>query len=88
MAQRGKTDSGRERLGVLTGWAREAERERGRAGEGNWRRQASPTEQRGGGEESARARKPPLVGGAHLSGDAGARAWGLAGLDWAGWAEM
>jgi hypothetical protein len=42
---------------------------------------------RGRGEESARARKPPLTGGAHLLVSAGARA---ASLGWTrlSWAEM
>jgi hypothetical protein len=70
---------------VLTSWAHDAEREHGRASEGDWRRQASPTRQREG-EESAWARKPPLTDGVHLSGGAGAR--GPAWMDWAGWAEM
>jgi hypothetical protein len=60
-------------------------RGKGGAGEGDWRRQIGPTGQREG-EESARGRKPPLTGGAHLSGSAGAR--GPAGLDWAGRAQF
>jgi hypothetical protein len=51
------------------------ERESGRVGEGNWRQQPGPTRQREreGERESARGREPPLTGGTHLSGDAGAR---------------
>jgi hypothetical protein len=37
---------------------------------------------KGRGEGSMRGRKPPLTGGAHLSGSAGARERGSAGLDW------
>jgi hypothetical protein len=37
---------------------------------------------------SARRREPPLTGGAHLSGGAGARVRGLAGPSWAGWAAL
>jgi hypothetical protein len=66
----------------------ERERERERTGEGNWRRQVGSTGQRAreGGRE--REREPPLTGGVHLSGGAGARARGLAGLSWAGWAAF
>jgi hypothetical protein len=58
---------------------------------GNGGAQANGTDKlaplgRGRGEERARGRKPPLTGGAHLSGGEGAR--GLAGPDWAGWAEI
>jgi hypothetical protein len=50
-------------------------RERTRArGRGQLAPIGRPTGQREG-EESARARKPPLTGGAHLSGGASARAW-------------
>jgi hypothetical protein len=60
---------------------------RGTEGEGTrasgaWPRQADPTGQREG-EESVQARKPPLTGGAHLSGGTGVRARGPAGLHWA-----
>jgi hypothetical protein len=54
-----------------------SERERARARKDR-RRHAGPSGQREG--ERARARSS-LTGGAHLSGDAGAR--DLAGLDWA-----
>jgi hypothetical protein len=37
---------------------------------------------------SVRGRKPPLTGGAHLLGDAGTRACGLAGLDGPAWAAL
>jgi hypothetical protein len=40
------------------------------------------------GRESTRGRKLSLTGGTHLSGDAGARAHGLDGLSWAGWAAL
>jgi hypothetical protein len=53
--------------------AREAEREEGREGGGNWRRQPGPTGQIEGESERA-GRELPLTGGAHLSGGAGARA--------------
>jgi hypothetical protein len=71
----------RERLGALTDWARETERERGRAGEGNRRRQASPTGQREverecACEKTGANRWSPLV---RWRG----RARGPAGLDWA-----
>jgi hypothetical protein len=61
MAQREETGARRERLGALTGWAHETERECRRAGEGNRCRQTGPTMQRVG-EESARARKLALAG--------------------------
>jgi hypothetical protein len=64
--------------------AREAEREEGREGGGNWRRQPGPTGQIEGESERA-GREPPLTGGAHLSGGAGARARGRARP---GWAEL
>jgi hypothetical protein len=67
----------RERLGVLTKWAREAETEERRAGE-----QATDTDNlvpldrgREIGRERARGKKPPLSGGT------GARVRGPAGLD-------
>jgi hypothetical protein len=79
--QRGKTGSWRERLGVLAGWAREAERTRVRG-----RGRLAPTSRphwaargRGGRErkrEGADRRGPPVRGRA----DAWARA--------RGWAEM
>jgi hypothetical protein len=37
---------------------------------------------------STREREVPLTGGSHLSGGAGARARGLAGPSWAGWAAF
>jgi hypothetical protein len=64
--------------------AREAEREEGRGGGNNWRRQVGPSGQRASERESAGERKLQLTGGSHLSGGAGARpGWaelGLAGL--------
>jgi hypothetical protein len=73
-----------KRLITLTRRAREAETKRGC--EGDWRRHTCPTRKREG-EGSVWGRKPPLTGGAHLSGGAGARA---ASLGWTGptWAEM
>jgi hypothetical protein len=62
--------------------AREIEREEGRLRA----KQLAPTgrPQRAESErERARERKPPLTGGSHLSGGAGARARGLAGPSWA-----
>jgi hypothetical protein len=59
----------------------------GRGGEGNWCRQPGPTGKREGKSECA-GKGPPLTGGTHLSGDVGARARGLAGSSWAGWAAL
>jgi hypothetical protein len=68
-----------------------AVREKGHEREGNRCRQAWPTEQRKGERERERAcvrgRGRSLAGGVHLSGDAGARACGLATPSWANWAE-
>jgi hypothetical protein len=52
---------------------RDGEGRGARGGENNWRRQVGPTGQREGGGKHA-GQKPPLTGGAHLSGGAGARA--------------
>jgi hypothetical protein len=70
----GKKSARRERLGVLAGWAREAERERGREGEGDWRRQTGLTGHREGegGEDSRREKA--LIGGGRLLGGGLARA--------------
>jgi hypothetical protein len=40
------------------------------------------------GREGARERELPLTGGVRLSSGAGARARGLAGPTWAGWAAL
>jgi hypothetical protein len=86
MVQREGASVQEKRLITLTRRAREAETERGHAGEGDWRQYSGPTRQREG-KGSAWGRKPPLTGGAHLSGGAGAR---VAPLGWIGsaWAEM
>jgi hypothetical protein len=69
--------------------ARETEREREHAGEGNWRRQVGPSGQRARERESACGRGDlSLIGGVRLSGGAGAQARGLAGPTWAGWAAF
>jgi hypothetical protein len=39
-------------------------------------------------ERRVRGRELPLTGGSHLSGGASARARGLAGPSWAGWAAL
>jgi hypothetical protein len=54
------------------------------ASEGNRCRQPSPTGWREGERARARGKKLPLTGATHLSGNAGARARGLAGPSWAG----
>jgi hypothetical protein len=54
-----------KRLIALTRRAREAETERGRAGEGDWRRHTGPTWQREG-KGSVWGRKSLLTGGVHL----------------------
>jgi hypothetical protein len=55
---KGKTGTQRERLGVLADWVREAEREHGRTGEGDWRQQTGLTGQREGeGEKRAGTRR-------------------------------
>jgi hypothetical protein len=56
-------------------WQNGPARQRGVRGGGgsNWRRQDGPTGQREGGGKRA-GQKPPLTGGAHLSGGEGARA--------------
>jgi hypothetical protein len=77
MAQQVGAGAWGKRLGALTRCDREAEGKE-HAGEGNWCRQADPTGQRERGG-SAHGEKPPLTGGTHLSGSAGARARGLAG---------
>jgi hypothetical protein len=68
---------------LLANRAREAERG-GARGWRNRRRQVGPSGQGARTRESARERESPLTGGACLSGGAGARARGLAGLSWAG----
>jgi hypothetical protein len=50
-----------------------------REGENNWRRQVGPSGHREGGGKRA-GQKLPLIGDAHLSGGASARARGLPGL--------
>jgi hypothetical protein len=73
-AQRGAAGAWRERLGVLTKWAHEAEIEEGRVDE-----QVTSVDNpvplsrgRKRGRESVRGKKLPLTGGAHLWGSAGA----------------
>jgi hypothetical protein len=68
-----------ERAATLTGWSHGRERDRARDQVGRDADRLTPLgrERR---EESVRARKPTLTGGAHLSRGAGAHA----GLDWAG----
>jgi hypothetical protein len=73
----------------LANRARETEREEGRARA----KQLAPTCQLQRAEsererESARERKPPLTGGARLSGGAGAWARSLAGPSWVVWAAL
>jgi hypothetical protein len=79
-AERG---SGRaeKRFIVLTGWAREAEREKGARARATGADRPAPR-CRGRGEGSVRGEKPPLTGGTHVSGSAGARP------GWTGWVEL
>jgi hypothetical protein len=71
-----------------SGPARQREKGSARAKE-NWRRQIGPSGQRARERESACGRgELPLIGGVRLSCGAGARARGLAGLSWAGWAAF
>jgi hypothetical protein len=84
----------RERKGALgataqqlANRAREGEREEKRAGEETGADRSAPL----GSErerEGERERELPLTGGVRLSGGAGARARGLAGPSWAGWAAF
>jgi hypothetical protein len=67
-----------QRLGVWQNGPARQRGKRGAQGESNWRRQVGPTGQREGGGKRA-GQKPPLTGGANLSGGAGART---------GWAEL
>jgi hypothetical protein len=66
-------------------WRRE--REEGRMGEETSADSSAPL-CRESERERARERKLPLTGGSHLLGSAGARARGLAGPSWAGWAAF
>jgi hypothetical protein len=62
---------------------------RGARGRRNWHRQLGPTGQRARERERrVRERELPLTSGSHLSGGAGARAHGLSGPSWAGWAAL
>jgi hypothetical protein len=84
-AARGNGRAGK-RFGALTRRAREAERDRGTRARATGADKAAPLG-RGRGRGGTRRGKPPLTGGAHLSGGAGAR---VAPLGWNGpvWAEM
>jgi hypothetical protein len=71
----------------LANEAREAKREKGHTGEETGADRSAPL----GSErerESTQERGLPLTGGVRLSGDAGARARGLAGPSWAGLAAF
>jgi hypothetical protein len=72
---------------ALANQAHETEREGERAGEVTGADRAAPLgseRERKGAHEG----EPPLTGGVRMSGGAGVRARGLAGLNWAGWAAF
>jgi hypothetical protein len=71
-AQREGAGARRERLGVLTKRACEAETEKGAQARATITDNPTPLG-RERERERARGRKPPLTGGTHLSGGAGAR---------------
>jgi hypothetical protein len=75
-----------QRLGTGEPGPRDRERESERAKEIGADRSGPLGSERE--REGAREREPPLTGGVHQSGGAGARARGLAGLSWAGWAAF
>jgi hypothetical protein len=72
---------------ALANRAREIEREREQTGEVTGANRLGPLG-REREREGAREGKLPLTGGVRLPGAAGARARGLAGLNWAGWAAF
>jgi hypothetical protein len=80
-AHRERAIARRERFAALTGQARGAKREHGRAGEGNWRRQTGSTGQGERGSESARERAGANRRGSPVRGSG--HGGGLAGLVWA-----
>jgi hypothetical protein len=71
----------------LANRAHEAEREEGRAGEETGADSLAPLG-RERVREGARGRGLAPTGGSHMSGGTGARAHGLAGPSWAGWAAL
>jgi hypothetical protein len=75
------------RLGTGEAGPQNREREGGRAGEVTGADRLDPLDSERE-REGAREQELPLTGGVRLSGAARARARGLAGLNWAGWAAF